>query len=72
MLLHGVYENGIVTFLETELPKIKTNFVIQIEDNESTKPTKYKKLKGLWKDKNIPDTTSYLSKLRKLIESRSL
>ena len=68
MILHGIYDNGMVKFIEKELPKVTVDFVINI--NTTNLPSNYKKLKGIWKDKDISD--DYMSKLRKSIESREL
>ena len=68
MVLHGIYENGVVKFIEKELPKVTVDFVININNNNKT--SNYKNLKGMWKYKDITD--EYPIKLRKSVESREV
>jgi hypothetical protein len=76
MILHGIYDNGRIIFIEKNLPKIKANvkinFIEKIKFKKQViKNNRISELKGIWKYRNdIEDSSEWVRSLRNLSDKR--
>jgi hypothetical protein len=74
MILHGLYENGKITFEEKKLPKGKALVEIKLVPEKKVNYKKFQQLKGIWKNRTDigTDSVQYVNQLRKKIEKREI